>query len=159
MTTDTDGGVYSTWIGAWYGVTANTGGEELGIMLPFDEPNTSTIETQYWYQRSPSPAPSVLAIGPSNGGYIPAQILTVVADTGTLQVYMPSMTTNDCVRTRFYIGADGSTYHSRADHDYTYSLAKVNVLTEPCFALQGVVGPDLSPAQAMVPQHLARAAP
>ena len=101
----------------------------------------------------------MLAIGPSNGGYIPEQILTVVSDVGTLHVYMPSMTTNDCVRTRLYVAADGSTYHSRADHDYTYSLAKVNILGEQCYPNWGVVGPDLTPEQAMVPQHLARAAP
>jgi hypothetical protein len=158
MTTDS-AGQYSTWIGAWYGVTANTAGEELGIMLPFDEPNTPMIESQYWYQRMTSPTPSVLAIGPSNGGYIPPQILTVVTNSGTLKVYMPSMTTNDCVRTRFYVGADGSTYHSRADHDYTYSAARANLPTEQCYSTWGAVGPDLTPAQAMVPQHLARAAP
>ncbi len=157
MVTDTGGGIYTTWIGAWFGVTSASGGERFGVLLPFDEPNTPTIEDQFYFDELTSPTPSVLSVGPSNGGFIPAQIITMRTESGTIRVHMPELVTNDCVRTRLYVAPDGSTYHSRADHDYTYSVAKANIFTEQCFG-QGVVGPDMTPEQAFVPQHLARAA-
>ena len=158
MITDTGGGIYFNWIGAWFDVNDGVAGERFGYLLPWDEPNTPTVEDQFYFSEMSSSSPSILAIGPSNGGDVPEQILTVTTDTGTLSVYMPAIHPDDCVRTRFYVAADGSTYHSRADHDYTYSPAKANIFTETCFG-QGVVGPDLTPGQALVPQHLARSAP
>jgi hypothetical protein len=157
MVTDKAGGIYYNWIGAWFGVSSGNAGDRFGYLLPYDEPNTPTVETQFYYDETSSPAPSILAIGPNNGGDVPEQTLTVVTDSGSLAVQMPSLSPTDCVRTRLYVAANGSTYHSRSDHDYTYAPGKENIFTETCYG-HGVVGPDLTPEQALVPQHLARAA-
>jgi len=156
MATDTL--TYQNWIGAWFDVTSGAEGERFGYLLPYDEPNTPVVETQYYYDETRSSSASVLAIGPNNSGDLPAQILTLDTDKGPLTVYMPALRPDDCVRTRLYVAADGSTYHSRADHDYKYSPAKANTPGQ-CFDARAVVGPDLTPTQAFVPQHLARAAP
>jgi len=154
IVTDTPGGAYN-WIGAWFGVTSGNAGERFGYLLSYDEPSGAV--GQGYAEETSSPAPGILALGPSNGGGIPEQILTVTTDSGSLAVFMPSLSTNDCVRTRLYVAADGSTYHSRADHDYTYSPDRENLFNETCFD-HGVVGPNLTPEEALVPQHLARAA-
>ena len=154
----TDTPTYYNWIGAWFNVTSGTEGERFGFLLPYDEPNTPVVETQYYYDETSSSSASVLTVGPNNSGDLPEQILTLDTDRGPLAVYMPALSPDDCVRTRLYVAADGSTYHSRADHDYKYSPAKANTPGQ-CFDAQAVVGPDLTPAQAFVPEHLARAAP
>ncbi len=158
MLTDKSGGVYQNWIGAWSGVTSGMEGERFGFLDASDNPNTPQVEQQYYEENYRQPAPSILSIGPSNGGPIPEQVLTITTDRGTLAVYMPKLEPNDCVRTRLYVAEDGSTYHSRSDHDYTYSVVRANILDGNCFG-GPAVGPDLTPEQAMVPEHLARAAP
>lgn len=156
MVTDTV--TYSNWVGAWFDVTSNAEGQRFGVLLPGDEPNTPAVETQSYQDELTSSAPSVLAVGPNNTGDMPAQVLELVTDQGPLKVYMPALEPDDCVRTRLYVASDGSTYHSRADHLYKYSVAKANTPGQ-CFEARAVVGPDLTPAQAFVPQHLARQAP
>lgn len=157
MVTDQPG--YESWIGAWFDVTAEQQGSRFGALLPFDEPNTPEVEEQYYYDELMSPELSVLSVGPSNGGPIPAQVLRVTTDACTLDVYMPALVPDDCVRTRLYVAVDGSTYHSRADHDYSFSPDRINVFDgKVCTDFGGAVGPDLTPEQAFVPEHLARAA-
>jgi hypothetical protein len=158
MQTDRPGGVYYNWIGAWSGATAGVEGRRFGYLLPYDEPNTPQVEQQFYREDRDQPPASILSVGPGNGGVIPEQVLTVTHDSGVLAVYLPRLDPEDCVRTRLYVAVDGSTYHSRSDHDYTYSPARANIFDGRCFG-GPVVGPDMSPEQAMVPRHLARAAP
>ncbi|MBI5493872.1 MAG: hypothetical protein HY904_02530 [Deltaproteobacteria bacterium] len=149
---------YNNWMGAWTGVTAGAEGIRVGILFAGDNPGTPAVESQYYVDEPPAEAPGILALGPNNGGAIPEQVITVETNCGTRNVYLPAVTPTDCVRTRFYVAADGSTYHSRADHNYLYTAARENLPGAVCFG-HGVVGPDLTPAEALVPQHLARAAP
>ena len=76
-------------------------------------------------------------------GAVEPQIVTIDANIGTIKAYLPAInhpfdTTPGVVTVDFlYISDDGSTYYARADH------------------ADGE--PDLTPAQAIVPEHLARA--
>lgn len=162
MVTDTPSS-WGSWIGAWSGVTSSVEGVRFGALNAEDNPNTPALELQYYLEDQQytdehgQPAPSLLSVGPNNLGPFPEQILTIVSDRGTLKIYLPKLNTHDCVRTRLYVAVDGSTYHSRSDHNYTYSLARANITDGNCFG-GPVVGPDLTPEQAMIPEHLARAA-
>lgn len=93
----------------------------------------------------------VLAIGHDTNHIIqPEQTVTVETDKGKVNVYLPKIIpgwSSGSVAALFYVAQDGSTYHSRSDHDYNYDTNG------------GEHFPDLTPEQAMVPEHLARVAP
>lgn len=93
----------------------------------------------------------VLALGLDTNVIIqPEQTLTVETDMGTIDAYLPELRIgwmSGSVAALFYVAADGSTYHSRSDHNCNYDTNG------------GEHFPDLTPQQAMVPEHLARAAP
>lgn len=104
---------------------------------------TDNVYYEHWVQKK-----GVLALGLNTNIIIqPAQTVTVETDKGTIDAYLPELQIgwmSGLVAALFYVATDGSTYHSRSDHDYNYDT-------------NGGEQPDLTPEQAMVPEHLARA--
>ena len=94
----------------------------------------------------------VLAIGLDTNVLIhPEQIVTVETDRGTIDVYLPELDIgwmSGGVAALFYVAEDGSTYHSRGDHNYNYDTNG------------GKAFPNLTPEKAMAKEyHLARGSP
>lgn len=121
----------------WYGVGSVTPYSNLG---PIGNELATLSDSNIFEQRYVGTSPATLGVGASDS--IGEQILTVTCDTGTVNVYTPALS-NVKTNMRLYVAKDGSTYHSRADHNYS---------TWPN-------GPDLSTQQALQPQHLAKASP
>ena len=122
-------------ISFWYGVGSVTPYSHLG---PTGNELGHLDDNNQFGQRYTSQTPAVFAVGAADA--IGEQTISVTCDTGSLIVYTPVLD-NVGTNMRLYVASDGSTYHSRADHNYS---------TWPN-------GPDLTSDQAMVPEHLAKA--
>jgi len=88
-----------------------------------------------------------------NTGTWPENIIHLAIDGESFVVYMPQITITKNYNWQlysFYVAEDGSTYFARRDHAPSDALTINN-------AMAGSI--DLSPSQAMVPEHLAKAAP
>lgn len=124
-------------ISMWYGVGSVTPYSDLG---PTGNELATLSDSNVFEQRYVGTTPAVLAVGASDA--IGEQTLTVTCDTGSINVYTPALSSISG-NMRLYVAKDGSTYHSRANHNYS---------TFPS-------APDLTPTQALRPEHLAKAAP
>ncbi len=124
-------------ISMWYGVGSVTPYSWLG---PTGNELATLSDSNVFEQRYVGTSPAAFAVGASDA--IGEQQLTVTCDTGTISVYTPALS-GISGNMRLYVAKDGSTYHARADHTYS---------TFPS-------GPDLTPTQALRPEHLAKASP
>lgn len=112
----------------------------IAIWAPTGEELATLSDANVFDQRYVGTEPNVFAVGAAD--HIGEQTLTITCDTGTITVYTPQVN-NVNNNMRLYVAQDGSTYHSRADHDYS-------LWSDP---------PDLGPTEALIPAHLAQAAP